>query len=221
MFGDYYAFIDESGNLDTKSNDNMLVISAIVTDDRVSLARAMRSAEKKIRSINKKSSGELKAAYQQPITRKKVLTQLIRTEFSIYSIVFDLKTISNSPYSWDEIYRVGMSMLCCQIYSQHRNTIFILDKRYTKEVLRARLNENIRELIYCNYKNEDEIPIFHSDSIEYAELRAADFIVYETYQKHRFGSELFTIVDGRIKKETIYHDTTWEKIKKESKTPSE
>ena len=96
----YYAYIDESGNFDVKNNDNMLVISAIVTSDPIVLARSMRTAEK------------------------------------------------------------------------------------------------------------------------YAELRAADFIVYETYQKYKFGSELYDIISNQVKYESIYKNTYWEEIKKESKTPS-
>lgn len=163
----YYAYIDESGNFDVKNNDNMLVISAIVTSDPIVLARSMRTAEKKVRNSNKKGSSELKAAYQKSATRKKVLNQLIKADLSIYSIIFDLKSLSNIPYSFDAIYKVGMSMLCSVIYGNHNNDVaFILDKRYTKESLRDQLSQNIRELIWDNYGNNEEITIYHSDSKE-------------------------------------------------------
>ena len=215
----YYSFIDESGNLDAKNDNKMLVISALVTKDCLALARAMRTAEKKVRRVNRKSSNELKAAYQRPETRKKVLSELSKADISIFSVIFDIQTIFNRPYNLDEIYRVAMSILCNEIYAQNKDILFILDKRYTKEILRNQLSQSIFELIQHNFPDTQEITVRHCDSIEFAELRAADFVAYETYQKQKFDSELFEIIVDHIEKEIIFKDTTWEKIKKESKTP--
>ena len=215
----YYSFIDESGNLDAKNDNKMLVISAIVTKDCLALARAMRTAEKKVRRVNKKSSNELKAAYQRPETRKKVLSELSKADISIFSVIFDIQTIFNRPYNLDEIYRVAMSILCNEIYAQNKDILFILDKRYTKETLRNQLSQSIFELIQHNFPDTKEINVSQCDSIEFAELRAADFVAYETYQRQKSDSGYFEIIADHIEKEIIFKNTTWEKIKKESKTP--
>ena len=216
---DRYAFIDESGNSDTNAG-RMLVISAVVPANNILLSRTLKSAEKKNRSIVKKNYGEMKAAAQLPEIRKRVLTHILKCDFSVYSLIYDLMTISNTPYKYDEIYSVGMSMLCSQIYAVNPGICFVLDKRYTKEALRDSLSRDIRDMISCQcHINADDIEIKHSDSIEYAELRDADYVVYETYQKYKFGSEIYDIIADRVKKVMFYHNTTWGEIKKESKTP--
>ena len=214
-----YAFIDESGNADKKVG-RMLVISAVITDNRIQLARTFKKAEKKYRSEKAGKNVEMKAFFQQPITRKRMLSSLENCDFSIYSLIFDLSTIDNVPYKYDDIYKVGMSMLCCEIYSHYHDIHFILDKRYTNETLRNSLDESIEALIRHNYgSNIETVNIFHGDSAEFAELRVADFIAYETYQKYKFGSEIYDIFSCHVKKMMFYSNITWGKIKKESKTP--
>ena len=196
------------------------MISAVVTDNCLQLARTLKSAEKKYKNAAKKGTGEMKAAGQLPSTRKRVITRLMKSDFSIYSLIFDLTTIRNTPYKYDDIYAVGMSTLCSCIYSFNPGICFILDKRYTKETLRISLNQNIKELICHNSGvNADKIDIYHGDSIEYAELRAADYIAYETYQKYKNGSDIYDIFADRITRVMFYSNTSWGEIKKESKTP--
>lgn len=198
----------------------MLVISAVVTDNCIQLGRALKNAEKKSRNISKKNSGEMKAASQLPGIRKKILSHLLKCDFSIYSLIFNLSTISNTPYKFDDIYSVGMSMLCSKVYSLYPGIRFILDKRYTNETLRNALSQNIKELIRNNCRTEtDEIDILHGDSIEFAELRAADYVVYETYQKYKYGSVIYDVIADHVEEVMLYENMTWGEIKKESKTP--
>ena len=205
-----YAFIDESGNSDINVG-RMLVISAVVTDDPIQLARILKSAERKNRNIRKKEYGEMKAKAQLPDIRRKVFSQLLKCDFSVYSLIFNLSTISNLPYKFDDIYTVGMSMLCKKIYSVYPGIQFILDKRYTKEMLRNSLNQNIKETISQNYDIDSfGLNISHGDSIEYAELRSADYVAYETYQKFKFGSDVYDVFSERVENVQYY---------KESKTP--
>ena len=214
-----YAFIDESGTANVKIG-RILVISAIVTNNPILLARAFKAAEKKNRSNKKKNTGEMKAAAQLPSTRKRILSYLNKCDFSVYSLIIDTTTISNIPYSFDDIYTVGMSMLCSTIYFQYPEVCFILDKRYTNPVLRNLLNDNIKELLRLNYDAVPEkITILHGDSVEYAELRAADFVAYETYQNYKIGSDAYNVIAGRVASMTVFQNTTWGEIKKESRTP--
>ncbi|MBQ6505225.1 MAG: DUF3800 domain-containing protein [Flexilinea sp.] len=219
VFCDKYAFIDESGTTNVETG-RMLVISAILTDECLQLARTMKSAEKKNRSSLKRPTGEMKAASQLPGTRKRVLSHLMRCKFLVYSLIFDLATIHNTPYRYDDIYTVGMSKLCSYIYTLNPGVHFVLDKRYTKESLRFLLSQNIKnQIIYNCEVNAEDIDIVHGDSIDNAELRAADYVVYETYQKYKFGSEIYNIFEPRVEKIIYYGNTTWGQIKKESRTP--
>lgn len=86
----------------------------------------------------------MKAASQLPGIRKKILSHLLKCDFSIYSLIFNLSTISNTPYKFDDIYSVGMSMLCSKVYSLYPGIRFILDKRYTNETLRNALAKTSR-----------------------------------------------------------------------------
>ena len=72
-----YAFIDESGTTDVKIG-RILVISAIVTDNNILLARTMKNIEKKNRNSLKKNTGEMKASDQLPDKRKKILSHLLK-----------------------------------------------------------------------------------------------------------------------------------------------
>ena len=214
-----YAFIDESGNADKKVG-RMLVISAVITDNHIQLARTFKKAEKKYRNDKKRKNVEMKAFFQQPITRKRMLSSLENCNYSVYSLIFDLSTIDNVPYKYDDIYKVGMSILCNEIYSNYPDIHFILDKRYTNEALRNSLDESIEALIRHNHDSDiGSVNIYHGDSTELAELRAADFIAYETYQKYKFGSDIYDIFSPYVKKMMFYSNITWGEIKKESKTP--
>lgn len=111
-------------------------------------------------------------------------------------------------------------MLCSKVYSLYPGIRFILDKRYTNETLRNALSQNIKELIRNNCRTEtDEIDILHGDSIEFAELRAADYVVYETYQKYKYGSVIYDVIADHVEEVMLYENMTWGEIKKESKTP--
>lgn len=101
----------------------------------------------------------------------------------------------------------------------YRAKRYILDKRYTKATLRNQLSQSIIDLIQKNSQDIVQIEISHCDSIEYAELRAVDFVAYETYQKYKNKSEIFEFISCLEHKELIFKNISWENIKKESLTP--
>ena len=86
-----YAYIDESGNI----SSNILVVCGVVTSDSKILEKRMKIAESKIARKNK---GEIKASKQSSYARRKIISNIVDSEFSIYSIIFDLNSIKNRQY---------------------------------------------------------------------------------------------------------------------------
>lgn len=208
-----YAYIDESGNL----RDNILVVCGIVTITPKLLEKSMKNIEKK---VGKNTKGEeIKASKQQLTTRHKIVKNIAKLEFETYSIIFNLNTINNKPYDFEEIYRFSMGLLCRKIYLDYPDIEFILDKRYTNEHLRLKLNQSIENTIGMDKIKDHSFQIFHEDSYSNAQLRIADFIAYETYQNYCNNSNFYDLIVPKINKNILYADVSWNKIKKESKTP--
>lgn len=207
-----YAYIDESGTV----SGNILVVCGIVTDEIKLLEKRMKVAERKIVCNN---NGEIKASKQSSVTRKRIISNLIDSDFSIYSIVFDLNSITNKPYDFEEVYSFGMGLLCSEIYKDHPQIVFVVDKRYTNVFLRLQLNNNITDVINRSIQKNNTYEIRHEDSTTNALLRVADFAAYETYQNYKNQSPLYELLIPHVRRRTIYSDISWNKIKKESKTP--
>ena len=207
-----YAYIDESGNI----SSNILVVCGVVTSDSKILEKRMKIAESKIARKNK---GEIKASKQSSYARRKIISNIVDSEFSIYSIIFDLNSIKNRPYNFEEIYNFAMGLLCKVIYKDYSQISFIIDKRYTNEHLRSQFNKNITDVINGTIHKNSSYDIRHEDSIANVLLRVADFAAYETYQNYKIQSPLYELLVSHVKKSIIYSDISWNKIKKESKTP--
>ena len=214
-----YAFIDESGNTAQNIEAKMLIIAGIVTDDVNYFQRKIKKAEKKL--ITKKESREIKAFRQSIANRRKILLSLSDANYSVYYVLLKLDSIYNKPYDFKEIYRVSMGVLCQIIYNTHQNISFILDKRYTKSVLRDSLDKSICEYTGQIINDQKQFSISHEDSVEYPGLRAADYVAYEIYQKYRGGETLIDLISSRIQRNLIYQNVLWESIKKGALSPFE
>ena len=207
----FYAYIDESGSI----SSNILVVCGVVTDESKILEKRMKAAERK----NARNNGEIKASKQSSATRRRIFSNIIDSEFHIYSIVFDLKTITNKPYDFEEVYNFGMGLLCKEIYKDHPQIVFVVDKRYTNVYLRLQLNKNIADVINRSIQKNNTFEIQHEDSMSNALLRVADFAAYETYQDYKNQSPLYEMLTPRVRRRILYSGISWNKIKKESRTP--
>ena len=212
-----YAFIDEPGNLASNTDQKLFILSAVITDDEQSLHRSMLSAKKKIQKY--KGNGELKAFRQNTATRRRILSILTHSILEIDYVVFNLSPIQNQPKDFEEIYRFAMGFLCSRFFKRNPKVSFVLDKRYTKPILRDKLDNEIFEMIQVVNPVTTSLSISHEDSIENAGLRAADFFAYEIYQKFKSNSDLYELFEGLIKNKSYFSNITWKNIKKESKTP--
>ena len=123
-----FAYIDESGNVAENNQNRFLVRAALLTNDPLPIQRNVNIAERKIRRQTKQTK-EIKAFRQSYSTRKIVLGQLEKSQFSVFSITFDLSTIYNMPYKFDEVYNFGISLLCQRVFVHNQNISFIIDKR--------------------------------------------------------------------------------------------
>ncbi len=206
-----YAYIDESGSI----SSNILVVCGVVTDEPKILEKRMKAAERK----NARNNGEIKASKQSSLIRRRIISNIIDSDFHIYSIVFDLNTIKNKPYDFEEVYNFGMGFLCKEIYKDHSQIVFVVDKRYTNEYLRLHLNKNITDVINRSVQKNNTFEIRHEDSMSNALLRVADFAAYETYQDYKNQSPLYEMLTPRVRRKILYSGTSWNKIKKESRTP--
>ena len=151
--------------------------------------------------------------------RKIFLNNLVKADFEIFSVAFDLSSIKHMPYNVDTVYSFGMSLLCRNVFSYKQNVSFVIDKRYSNEKLRNNLNSEIFQMLLDTGLDVESVTISHEESIENHSLRAVDFIAYEIYQKLKKGDNLFDIISPYVGNYVYFKDISWEKIKKESKTP--
>ena len=213
-----YAFIDESGNTAANCMNRYLILAALLTKDPLSIQRNVIEAERKIRK-RMKNTREIKAFKQSELTRKIFLNNLVKANFEIFSVAFDLSSIKRMPYNVDTVYSFGMSLLCRNVFSYKQNVSFVIDKRYSNEKLRNNLNSEIFQMRLDTGLDVESVTNSHEESIENHSLRAVDFIAYEIYQKLKKGDNLFDIISPYVGNYVYYKDISWEKIKKESKTP--
>ena len=213
-----FAYIDESGNVAENNQNRFLVLAALLTNDPLPIQRNVNIAERKIRRQTKQTK-EIKAFRQSYSTRKIFLGQLEKSQFSVFSITFDLSTIYNMPYKFDEVYNFGISLLCQRVFVHNQNISLIIDKRYSNEKLRGSLNTDIFEMLSNLNLDTGSVSVRHEDSVDNQLLRAVDFVAYEVYQKNKKSDNLYERIVSHMKEEIVFHDISWGKIKKESKTP--
>lgn len=199
----HYAYLDESGTVTPfRASECFLVIAILAASQKAS--RALELHAKRLRKRAKLPIGEeLKASSATPRQRKRLLQAIATEHVAIVAVIIDKRNVYQKPDDPEEWYREAASLAarhCASRWPQLRR--LILDKRYTKEALRHRLEETIRAKLQGLAR--DHMTIEQLDSRVCLGLQVADYVAWAIARKYQAGDqECYELIKTNIVLEEI------------------
>jgi hypothetical protein len=123
----------------------------------------------------------LKARKLRPAKEKQVLGKLAKSPLQIVAVIVDPYILNHPPLDPEDIYRWAVSRAVYHIVERYPCVEIVLDRRYTAEPLRYKLEKNIRQAIAAI--PDQVVLIRHEDSSRRKELQAVDFLAWAYFQK--------------------------------------
>lgn len=201
-----YAFLDESGTVSPFAGSRFLVVALIATAQPRALALHVRRAQKKYGASLR--SGEMKADSSREAVIAEMLAAIASEPVAIMAVAVDKCIIARPPTDVEDIYRRVVSEVVGHLLRRWPRVDVCLDRRYTTERLRYRLEYAVREAL-ANVPHEVLI-IRQEDSVARKELQAADFVAWAIFQKYERGDNRFyNIIAHRIVAEKVIEQALW------------
>lgn len=201
-----YAFLDESGTVSPFAGSHFLVVALVSISQPRPLEAHIRRAHKKYGTSL--GSGEMKADGSREVVVEEILKAICREPVAIVTVAVDKQKITRPPPDPEDIYRRLVSLAVGHLMRRWPRVDVCLDKRYTAERLRYRLEREIREAVA---DLPHEVLIIHQeDSIARKELQAADFVAWAVFQKYEHGDgRFYNILAHRLVVEELIEQTLW------------
>jgi hypothetical protein len=201
-----YAFLDESGTVSPFSGSHFLIVALVSTLHSRPLELHVRRAHKKYGTSLR--SGEMKADGSREAVIEELLNAIAQEPVAIVTVAVDKQVIIRPPRDLEDIYRRAVSLALGHLVRQWPRVDICLDKRYTTERLRYRLERELREAI-ADLPHEVVI-IRQEDSISRKELQAADYVAWAIYQKYERGdSRFYDLIADRLIVEEVIEQALW------------
>jgi hypothetical protein len=203
----YHAFVDESGSTAPTEASQMLVVAVLGTEEPVETSRVIHRIQKK--DGHSLPIGELKARKLKPTTIKKVLEKLAQTPVQIVAVIVDPYILLHPPKDPEDIYRWAVSRAVYHLVERFPSVEIVLDRRYTKELLRFELEKAIRQAII--HIPEQFVLIRQEDSSQRKELQAVDCVAWAFFQKYeKHDCQYYDLIAQRVIKEEWMSKQLWE-----------
>jgi Protein of unknown function (DUF3800) len=120
----------------------------------------------------------------------------------------DKRCIVRPPADSEHIYHTAIARLVYHAVSIHPQVDVCLDRRYTTQHQRDRLERMIREQI--STIPQSVVLIRQEDSVQHKELQAVDFIAWAFFQKYeREDDKFFQIIADRVDAEEVIAQPLW------------
>jgi hypothetical protein len=197
----HYAYLDESGTVTPfLAADRFLVVGVVAADQA-----AVRALELHVKRLKKKlskkamqtSGGELKARLATPEQLEKLLRAVADEDVAIVTAVVDKRMVYREPDDPEDWYRGAVALVARHCAARWPHLKIILDKRYTNQDLRDRLDEAIENKVGC--LRDSDVSIEHADSKATPCLQVADYIAWVIRRKYEEGeTQYYDLVKGRI-----------------------
>lgn len=201
-----YAFLDESGTVSPFAGSHFLVVSLISTAQPRALELHVRRAQKKYGASLR--SGEMKADSSREIVITEMLAAIASEPVAVVSVAVNKRAIARPPTDAEDIYRRAVSEAVGRLLRRWPRVDLCLDRRYTAERLRYRLERAVRESV-AELPHEVLI-IRQEDSIARKELQAADFVAWAIFQKYEHGDRRFyDLIVNRLIVEEVIEQALW------------
>lgn len=207
----HYAFIDEAGSVALSRKNHIFIVAALCLENPRAIENVINKAQKKYGSSL--ASGELKAKKSEEKLIAYILSALAQEHIEVFSIVIDHRILEKPLQDSEDIYRWAMTSLAEKLVTRYPRIEITLDRRYTKESLRYKLEKAIREGI--SNLPQQYVLIRQEDSQPARGLQAVDFIAWAFFQKYERKNNKYyqQIISCIVEEEFITKqiwDTEWE-----------
>ena len=203
----YYAFVDESGSTAPTETSHILVVAALGAEAPIAIRRVVHRFQKKY--CSSLPSGELKARKLEPAKVKQVLGKLAQSPIQIVAVIVDPFILHHPPQDPEDIYRWAVSRAVYHMVERHPGVEIVLDRRYTKELLRFELEKTIRKAIIGI--QDQVVLIRHDDSSRRKELQAVDFLAWAFFQKYEKNDcQYYDLIAPLVVKEEWLSKQLWD-----------
>jgi len=178
----YHAFLDESGGVAVFApSEPFLVVALLVSQSPRHLELIIKRALKRFGASS--ASAEMKAAHSAEKTIRWVLGAIAAQDVAIVAVVVDKRGIVKPPKDPEDLYRQAVARAIHLCVERWPRLEAILDKRYTHEYLRERLEWHIRQEIA-------DIPgqvvvVRQEESLRVKALQAVDYVAWALRQKYQ------------------------------------
>ena len=201
----FYAFLDESGTIGWPGGTHFLVVALVETNQPLKLEMPVRRALKKY-GLNLKV-GEVKAANFEEKAITRLLEEIAREDILIFTTVVDQSIVDIPDNEKENIYRQAVADTIYRLVKNYPYMNICLDRRYTNERHRSKLETQIRERIqYLPQK----IIITQEISTKRKELQAADAVSWAIYQKYEHNDvRFYKIISSKIVSEVLIQEKDW------------
>lgn len=205
-----YIFLDESGDLgfdNNKNNSKYFIITALFISDKKLLEKLIKkihsALRKKIKAIG---GGVLHSVKEKPITRKRLLTKLLKLNLNIMTIYLDKSKVYTDLQNEKHIlYNYITNILVDRIFSKrlidkNKPIVLVASKRETNKFLNLNFEDYIKNIIKNNHKLDIDVQI--KTPSEEKSLQAVDFISWSIFRKYEFNDlEYYKIIKKLIVEE--------------------
>lgn len=204
----HFAFLDESGTISVPGGTHFFVVALLSTGKPRDIELPVRRALKKYGPSLRR--GEIKAANFEEKAIARLLTEIAKEDILIFATIVDQSVIGKPPKEMEEIYRQAVSMTIYKLVEQYPRVNICLDRRYTNERQRFKLESQIRESIQD--LPQKVVLIRQENSTSRKELQAADAVAWALFQKYeRDNASFYNIISSRIIDEEIIRKEKWTK----------
>lgn len=177
-----YAFVDESGSIETSgTRDWSLVMAAVVIDSPRPLELLVKRAFKRFGADP--SLAEFKGAYSDGRTIKWMLQEIAMLNVAIVVVAAEGRSVEKMPKDPETVYRHAAARIARLCVERWPRLQMVFDKRYTHEHLRQKLEWAIREQVADI--PQQALLVRQEDSRRVSGLQVADFVAWACGQHYR------------------------------------
>lgn len=207
-----YIFLDESGdlgfNFKKKKTSKFFVITILFVQNEKPIEKIVKRIFKNLKKKDKKKRGILHAYKEKPITRKRLLRQLVQKNCKILTICLNKKKVyANLQNEKPVLYNYVTNILLDRTYTKKLVPIYkkielIASKKETSKFLNENFKRYIRNKIKSDHKLDLEISI--KTPFQEKALQIVDFVSWAIFRKYEHKDDsYYQIIKKKIVEENF------------------
>lgn len=196
-----YAYLDEFGGVSHKvEQDRYLIVAALITDAPRQLDLLINRTRQRFDVLRPKS--ELKATHAPAPAIRWILSRVAALDVKLIVVVQDKVALSKFPKEPEDLYRHTVAHAIRHCVVGWPQIEVVIDKRYTQEHLRTKLEWRIRSAI-ADIPGQTVL-IRQADSQTVKGLQIVDFVAWAAGQKYlRRDGSYFELVKTQVVVEEV------------------